>query len=108
MNQYLIPANSKKSQLYFSLFRGVDLGILGIGGIITLFLIFVVKGDTVPVMALKLAPLGIAIVLVYPVSYYHNVIVFLQEFFNYLSSQKRLRWKGWCMTSGSDSDKESK
>ena len=110
MNQYLIPANSKKSQLYFSLFRGVDLGILGIGGSITLILIFAIKGDSILDMVIKLLPLAISILLVYPVAYYHNVIVFLQELFDYLSSTKRIRWKGWCKTNGSDDDnsKESK
>ena len=36
MNQYLIPANSKKSQLYFGLFRGIDLIVLMTGGLLTM------------------------------------------------------------------------
>ena len=42
---YLIPANSKKSQLYFSLFQGIDLIILVIGALLTLLTLFIVKGD---------------------------------------------------------------
>ena len=39
MNTYIIPANSKRSQLIFSMFRGVDLIIFLIGASISLLLL---------------------------------------------------------------------
>ena len=39
MNQYLIPANSKRSMLILGLFEVIDLWIFGIGALITFILI---------------------------------------------------------------------
>ena len=100
MNSYLIPANAKKGQLIFNIFRWEDLLILLGGAIITLILAFAVKSEGILIMALKLAPLGISVLLVMPVAYYHNVLVFLKELFSFLINQKVFRWKGWCVTSG--------
>ena len=41
MNQYLIPANSKKGQLIFNIFRPIDLGVLLVGATLTLGFMFV-------------------------------------------------------------------
>jgi hypothetical protein len=38
---YLVPANSKKSTLIFSLFRPIDLLIFGIGTVITFVLLMI-------------------------------------------------------------------
>ena len=100
MNQYIIPANSKRSQLYFGIFRGIDLGILGIGIAITLITVFAIPGDTLWIMVLKLMPLGLCILLVMPIQNYHNVLVYIQEIINFLKSNNKLKWKGWCMSSG--------
>lgn len=94
---YLIPANSKKSQLYFSLFQGIDLIILVIGALLTLLTLFIVKGDGLISIFFKLLPIGVALLLVFPVAYYHNVRVFLKEMYIYLVNQKRYDWKGWCV-----------
>ena len=96
MNQYLIPANSKKGQLLFNLFRPTDLVLLLVGAVISLFLMIGLSGDTLPIMVLKLLPIGICVLLVMPVAQYHNVLVFLQEMFIYLFNQKEYHWKGWC------------
>ena len=95
-NQYLIPANSKKGQLLFNLFRPIDLAILVVGGMTTLILFFAldVEGIIVPIACLL--PLAISILLVMPVAHYHNVLVFLQEVYLFLVSQRQFRWKGWC------------
>ena len=102
MNNYLIPANSKKGQLIFNLFRGIDLGVLAIGAVVTFLLIVLIGGDSLLMLVIKLLPLGISILLVMPVAYYHNVLVFLQEMYKYLVSQKEYRWKGWCATNGDE------
>ena len=44
-NNYLIPANSKKSQLILNAFRGVDLMVMGAGAFLTLALMFIIPGD---------------------------------------------------------------
>ena len=100
MNNYLIPANAKKGQLIFNLFRYQDLLILLGGGLTTLILVFAIKGDGIIEMVIKLLPIGIAVLLVMPIAYYHNVLVFLTEMFKYFTSQNVFRWKGWCATSG--------
>ena len=102
MNQYLIPANSKKGQLIFNLFRTIDLVVLLIGASLTLLLMFALPGDDFWLLVIKLLPIGICVLLVMPVAYYHNVLVFVEEmliFYNKeLNGQNRFRWKGWCAT----------
>ncbi len=98
MNSYLIPANAKKGQLIFNMFRWIDLILLLVGAFMTLILVFAIKKDTILLMALKLLPIGVAVLLVMPVPYYHNVLVFLTEMFKYFTSQNIFKWKGWCAT----------
>lgn len=93
---YLIPANSKKSQLIFGIFRGIDLIIFGIGAFATLILLFVFEGDTVGELVFKLSPVMISGLLVMPIPYYHNGLVFLQELYLYFTRQSRYIWRGWC------------
>ena len=96
MNNYLIPANSKKSQLIFGLFRGVDLILLLIGASISLILMFAISGDTIGIVFVKLLPLGLSLLMIVPIPQYHNVLVFLQEMYIYYTGQKRYIWRGWC------------
>ncbi len=98
MNQYIIPANSKKSQLYFGLFRGIDLIVLMTGGLLTLVLLLAMKGDTLLSMVLKLLPIGTAAFLVFPIPYYHNVMVFIREMYLYYTRPRKYYWRGWCAT----------
>ena len=44
---YLIPANSKKSMLIFGAFTGFDLGLLAIGGSISLVLLLLVPLENI-------------------------------------------------------------
>ncbi len=96
MNTYLIPANSKKSQLIFSIFRPIDLCILIIGAGVSLMLFFVFSGDTVKELIFKLSPIAIAGILVFPIAFYHNGLVFLQELYLFYTRQSRYIWRGWC------------
>lgn len=98
MNQYLIPANSKKSQLYFSLFRGIDLIVLLAGGLLTVMFLLVISGDSIGSMVIKLLPIGISVFLVFPIPYYHNVMVFIREMYIYFSRPSKYIWRGWCAT----------
>ena len=96
MNDYLIPANSKKGQLLFNMFRPIDLGILGTGAFVTLILAVLISDHGLTVTIIKMLPLALCLLLVLPLPYYHNVLVFLQEALIYLQSQKVYNWKGWC------------
>ena len=96
MNGYLIPANSKKSLLIMGMFKGSDLWILGIGAAISLILMIGIDGDTVGILVIKLLPLSLAVLMVLPIPYYHNVITYILEAIAYLQSTKEYKWRGWC------------
>ena len=102
MDNYLIPANSKKSQLIFNLFRPIDLYILLTGAAITLVLMFAIQGDSILGLVIKLIPIGLGTLLVMPLPYYHNVLVFLREVYMFYFTQRTYRWRGWCATYGFD------
>ena len=80
--EYLIPANTKRGQLIFSIFRPIDLIIFAVGLSITLILLaFFPTSD-----------IGLLI--------YHNMLVLLIEMYNFLSSNQKLIWRGWCIDYG--------
>lgn len=95
---YLIPANSKKGQLIFGLFKPVDLGIFITGFLLTIILFLVFNwlkvNDWVSITAV--IPVGLAAVLVFPVPNYHNVRVALSEIINFYSNNRNYKWRGWC------------
>ena len=103
MNQYLIPANSKKGQLIFNIFRPIDLSIVLVGAAISLILMFAISGDDIWIIFIKLLPIGLSLLLVLPLAYYHNVLVFLQEALLYYTSRRWYKWKGWCASYGDES-----
>ena len=105
---YIIPANSKKSQLIFNVFRPRDLfGILLPGALLTVVFLFVFPGDSISAIVIKLAPVSLALFLVMPIPFYHNVLVYLRELYLYFSSQRRYYWRGWCASYvGSDGTTE--
>ena len=96
MNDYLIPANSKKGQLMFGVFRPIDLGVLISSAFITVLLLFIIDGQELPILVIKLLPLALGVLLVVPVPYYHNVITFISEVITYLQATKEYKWRGWC------------
>lgn len=74
MNEdYLIPANSKRSRLIFGLFTIFDLIMFGFGLAITLFLLMVVPLSSTFITIVVLAPALVTGFLVMPVPNYHNV-----------------------------------
>ena len=56
MNNYLIPANSKKSQLILGFFTPIDLILFGSGVGITLILLLTIQSANMGIMLLVLAP----------------------------------------------------
>lgn len=95
MNEYLVPANSKKSQLILGLFRGVDI-IIAVSGI---FLTIVIAGfsdlKTFSDIAISVIPVLIAATLVSPMPNYHNVFKFLTNTYTYFTNRRKYLWKGW-------------
>ena len=97
MNQYLIPANSKRGQLIFSLFRPIDLGIIITGTVITLILFLIFQPESLGLGIFVLAPFLICAFLVLPIPNYHNVLCILINIYNfYFVDKNQLTWKGWC------------
>ncbi len=97
MNQYLIPANSKRGNLILGWFFPRDLMIFGIGLVITLFLLLLIKMETTTDALIVLAPALTATLLVAPVPYYHNVLVVITEAIEFINSRQKYIWKGWCV-----------
>ena len=108
MNNYLIPANSKKGQLMFGVFRPIDLAVVIGGAFVTLLMMFVVPGQGFMTLVLKLLPLTLCVLLVVPIPYYHNVLVFIEEAIIFLLEPKQYSWRGWCarIEYGSETNKK--
>lgn len=102
MNQYLIPANAKKSQLIFGLFTTIDLFIVIGASIISLLLMLGISGDEMHILVIKLLPLATGLLLVMPVPNYHNVLTFIREALLFIFGEKEYVWKGWCAVSEAD------
>lgn len=100
--QYIIPANSKKSLLIFNIFRGIDLIIFAVGAVFSLFFLFIIPGDKIGDLLLKLAPVLIALFLVLPIPNYHNTLVLIRELFLFFTNRRIYLWKGWCVLNGTD------
>ena len=71
---YLVPANSKKSELYFGVFNTFDLILFGIGVGISIILMMTIQTNQLAIMIMILTPALIVSFLVFPVPYYHNVL----------------------------------
>ena len=97
MNNYLIPANSKKSMLYFGLFNSMDLWIFGSGILVTFLLLLILPVENLGPAIIAIAPAIICSFLVLPVPNYHNVRTFIKSFVTYLRTDKEIHWKGWCL-----------
>lgn len=101
-NDYLIPANSKRSMLILGMFNSTDLIIVGTGFTITLILLFAVSTSTLLGMHKITLALLLIQFLVIPLPNQHNVRTFIKNIYNYFTGQKEYRWKGWCIRNGED------
>lgn len=96
-NNYLIPANSKKSILYFGLFNKFDLILFGSGIGTTLFMMMILPGGNWIISILTILPAVVTGFLVFPVPNYHNVLTLLISIWNFFTTRQRFIWKGWCV-----------
>ncbi len=99
MNQYLIPANTKKGELIFGLFRTIDLIILGSGVSLTVLFMLLVPLTSTGLVVFALSPAIVCCCLVIPVPNYHNMLVIIIEAVEFFSHRQRYIWKGWCAIS---------
>ena len=97
-NQFLIPANTKRGQLIFSIFRPIDLAILLTGVSITFILLIILSNIDADswIKILAVFPGLICVGLVVPIANYHNVLVCIGEVINYYSNNRNYKWRGWC------------
>ena len=104
MRNYLIPANTKKSMLYFGLFNTFDLILFGSGLGISLLLLLVLPVEQLMFAIIAVLPGLITGFLVFPIPYYHNVLTILKNVISFFTSRQQFVWKGWCVTSGEKDD----
>ena len=98
---FLIPANSKKSLLYFGLFNAFDLILFGSGIAITTILLLTLPVEEVAVAVIALMPALITGFLILPVPNYHNMITIIKNAIEFYSNRQQYYWKGWCANGNS-------
>lgn len=105
MNNYLIPANAKKSLLILGFFNVLDLIVFSIGAAFTIIMLMIIHDSSLSVMILIILPLLISTLLVMPVPNYHNVLQLLINIFEFFTKKRKYRWKGWCTSSYEEQSK---
>ena len=100
MGNYLIPANTKRGQLIFGLFREIDLIIFLSGAVLSFILMLAIPLENTVMALLAVAPVLTCSFLVAPVPYYHNVMTLLIELYHFFTDRQKFIWKGWCFTHG--------
>ena len=101
---YLIPANTKKSQLFFGLFNTFDLILFGSGIGISLLMLVILPVEKLPIALIAVAPGLITGFLVFPIPYYHNVLTVLRNVITFYTTRQEFIWKGWCVKDGEKDD----
>jgi hypothetical protein len=105
-NDYLIPANSKKSLLIFGLFNKLDLIIFLSGIGVSLLLLLILPVDKLVFAIIALAPGCICGLLVLPVANYHNVRTIIRLAYEFYTTRQQFIWKGWLFDDGEENDKK--
>ena len=105
MNNYLIPANSKKSMMYFSMFTLGDLILFGIGASVSLLLLMILPVEQLLFAIIALTPGVICAGLVIPIPNYHNVRTVIKLAWEFYTTRQKYVWKGWCYKDGETSKK---
>ena len=105
MNNYLIPANSKRSMLIFGMFRPIDLAIFISGGVLTFLLIFINSPENLTDVLVDLLPLLVGAAMVAHIPNQMNLWSFTVNVYSFLIHQRNYRWRGWCKNYGEETDK---
>ncbi len=101
-NNYIIPANSKKSQLILGFFTPIDLILFGSGCALTIILLIIMQNATFTELIVIIMPAAITGFLVMPVMYYHNILQLITNIVNFYTNKRRYYWKGWCVYDGTE------
>lgn len=104
-NNYLIPANSKKSQLILSIFTVSDLILFLVGLAISTGLLLSIKTTDTGLLILLASPALIAAFLVAPIPNYHNVRTLLRNMYKFAVGRKKYYWRGWCVCNANNRKK---
>lgn len=104
-NNYLIPANSKKSQLMLGFLNPADATILGVGIGISVLLLLIIKSNNLGVMIGLISPALIAVFLVAPIPNYHNARTLIGNIYRFYTGRKKYYWRGWCASNGERNSK---
>lgn len=102
MNRYLIPANSKKSQLILGFFTPLDLTVFLIGVGISMILLMISDSKSIGVLLGLASPALVAAFLVAPIPNYHNVMTLIGNIYRFFTGRKKYYWRGWCTRYGDD------
>ena len=100
MNNYLIPANTKKGQLILGLFKPFDLILFSTGVIITVLMLALLPISSTLMTILVISPAAVCGFLVMPVPHYHNLLVVITDLYDFITTNQRYEWKGWCYKDG--------
>ena len=92
---YLIPANTKKSQLILGFFTPTDLFIFIIGCIWSFAMLLFISHPSLVVLIIIMLPALVAAFLVMPVPHYHNVLQLITNIFNFYTNRRQYYWRGW-------------
>ena len=100
-NTYIIPANSKKSQLILSYFTLLDLIVFAVGVTMSILLLLFAKDVPFWVMICFAMPAFVSGFLILPLPpHYHNIMTFIGNFNRYITGVKKYYWRGWCASYG--------
>ena len=103
--QFLIPANSKKSLMIFGLFTSFELILFSCAIAISLFLLIVLPVEQLLFAIIALSPACIIGFLLMPVPHYHNVLTVLKSCWEFYTTRQKFIWKGWCFNDGEEKEK---
>ncbi|MDD4187624.1 MAG: hypothetical protein PHX04_02535 [Bacilli bacterium] len=95
-NEYLIPANSKKSMLILGFFNEVDLIIFCTGIGLSFIFLMAIRTNSLSTSIMILLPALIATFLVIPIPNQHNIRTFIGNLYQYFTKRRTYYWKGWC------------
>lgn len=96
MNNYLIPANAKKSTMILGFFTPLDLIVFGIGVTFTVIMLLTINSNSFGTLILIIVPSLVSALMVMPVPHYHNIMQLLINIYSFFFNKRRYKWKGWC------------
>lgn len=106
MDNYLIPANSKKSMMIFGMFTVADLILFGIGASVSLLLLFILPIEQLLFAVIAIAPGLVCAFLVVPIPNYHNVRTIIRLAWEFYTTRQKYIWRGWCYKDGEEGNKK--